>query len=134
MRIHTILQIIFLVVMAAGVQRASAIDGQTDSAPVAGNYKQKPAELTAGQQRQATLVLLASELLTRSRQSDDISLVISIGRNASGFECTGNSAQSIAACEQRCLAIQTELEDTNAPEGGCSSINNGCECTHDPFE
>ncbi len=98
------------------------------------DYDNKFVKHEGGRERQTTLTLLASELLSRSAADDGLSLVIASNGNTASFECTGNSEQSIAACGQRCLAIQNELESTHAPEGGCSSINNGCQCTHDPFE
>lgn len=85
------------------------------------------------QEKNAVLTLLSSELLSRTID-DGMSLLVTVRGDTAAYECTGSGDQSIAACQQTCLAIQVELENTHAPEGGCSSINNGCQCTHDPFE
>lgn len=97
------------------------------------SFMKKPRKLDLPQARKATLTLLASELLSRTRENDDVSLVIAVRGSTARFECTGTGA-ALAACQQKCLHIQAELKRIHASEGGCSSINNGCQCTHDPFE
>ena len=43
------------------------------------------------------------------------------------YECTHTSEQGIAACEQRCLAIQANAEEQHL-SCGCHSVEGGCGC------
>ena len=84
----------------------------------------------------ASRAMTALAVLQMARGDEDVALSLTVrpGR-AAAFSCTGTSGQSIAACSQKCLALQTGDAwgpGEVPPPCGCSSINNGCECTCDP--
>ncbi len=122
-----------LVTFSLAIALAVAGCAQTEIATTGGQLDADRGEIYPGERRNAVLMLHGLELIARAEPTD-AKQVIAIEGDRSAYECTSQTRQGLAACEQRCLAIQAELEDPNTPEGGCSSINNGCSCTSDPFD
>lgn len=89
----------------------------------------KPAsETSASNEFQAMELLRDSDNNPSSDQPFNISVSYDSGLDVAKFECTSTtSQQALAACEQRCLAIQSNAEE-NHLLCGCQSINNGCSC------
>lgn len=123
---------LFLFLIVSG---GDAIAGSEDVPDLRNNNGQQYGRLVYGDEKQAALTVLASELLSRGVREDGVYVTLTTDGQSAVFECVGDSNQSIAACQQRCLAIQAEFDDPGTSStGGCSSINNGCECTSDPFD